>query len=73
MEKFNDWMEKKSHIILAVFISIHCIITAIFLVLYFIEEIGNISVLYKIYSSALLGIFTVFMVHFAHHSVSGII
>lgn len=69
MEKFNDFMEKKSHIIMAVLISIHCVISAIFLALYFIEDTKGVTFLFKVYSSILLAIFTVYMVHFAHHSV----
>jgi hypothetical protein len=72
MEKIKEWMEKNSHKLLAVFIAIQCVISAIFLFLFFLEEgqDNKSTLLFKVYSACLLGIFTIFMVHFAHHSVS---
>lgn len=71
MDKFKEWMDKNSHKVLAVFIAIQCVISVIFLVLFFLEEgqENKSTILFKIYSAVLLGIFTIFMVHFAHHSV----
>lgn len=70
MERFSNWMEKNSHIILSVFICIQCFISSCFLILFFVEDTNEYSILVKIYSSLLLIIFTVLMVHFAYHSVS---
>ncbi len=72
MEKIKEWMDKNSHKVLAVFIAIQCVISVIFLVFFFLEEgqENKSPILFKIYSASLLGIFTIFMVHFAHHSVS---
>lgn len=72
MEKLKGWMDKNSHKVLAVFIAVQCVISAIFLILFFLEEGQDKSrgILFRIYSASLLAIFTVFMVHFAHHSVS---
>lgn len=67
MESIKEWIDKRSQILLAIFIGIQCVISVIFLIAFFSE--GEDGILFKIYSSLLLLIFTVYMVHFAHHSV----
>jgi hypothetical protein len=69
-ESFKEWMQNKSYIILFVLISIQCVISAIFLVLYFVEANKDITLVFKIYSCSLLVIFTIYEVHFAHHSIN---
>ena len=69
MESIKEWIDKSSQIHLAIFIGLQCVISVVFLIAFFVEDSEKSSILFKIYSSLLLLIFTVYMVHFAHHSV----
>lgn len=69
MESIKEWIDKRSQILLAIFIGIQCVISVVFLIAFFVEDSEKSSILFKIYASLLLLIFTVYMVHFAHHSV----
>ena len=70
MSYFNEWMEEKSYLILFFLIIMQCVVSVIFLVFYFVEATKDITLVFKIYSCSLLSIFTIYEVHFAHHSIN---
>ena len=66
--KFAQLFEEKSSLILSISVILQCAISVLFLIGYFYLS-KDVSLLFKIYSSILLFIFSVVMVHFAHHSI----
>jgi hypothetical protein len=70
IEKLKEWMANKASKTLFIFIGIQCLICVIFLFLYFLESNKDITVVFKVYSCGLLVIFTIYEVHFAHHSIN---
>lgn len=65
---FCEFLEKKSHIFMTIFICVQSILFILFTVLFFIEE-SDKNLRYNLYVTCILTLFLVYMIHFAYHSI----
>jgi hypothetical protein len=68
MGKVIDFLEQKSYILMTIFMILQGVLFSAFMFIFFIENDQN-DWRYKLYICGTMGIFFVFMVHFAYHSV----
>jgi len=68
MGKLLDFFENKSHILMTIFMSLQAFLFTAFIILFFMHN-DDKDIRYKIYVCGTMGLFFIFMVHFAYHSV----
>jgi hypothetical protein len=68
LNKITEWLEKKSYLLMTLFIIIQGILFSLFTVLFLLENDQH-DLRYKIYICGSMCLFFLFMIHFAYHSV----